>query len=169
MRSLRESLPLTQLSKRQQLYGIENIPSNNCIPMDTLLTTFWPSPVRRRILPPLWMSWRENGYEPMVILLRLSLRRIRRIAQRLVRLRERIVSKGRTREKDAIVIHTRTRVPISNIVAPSFESPHPRIFVAWRSDIVSILVMEIWRVTTLKVESELKGINVIVVILFCTY
>jgi len=32
-------------------------------------------------------------------------------------------------------MHTCTRVPIHNIVAPSFESLHPPIFVAWRSDI----------------------------------
>jgi len=41
-------------------------------------------------------------------------------------------------------IHTCTRVPICNVVAPSFESRQPPIFVAWRSDIISSLVMETW-------------------------
>jgi len=39
-RGLRESLPLTQPSKMQQRYGIENVPLSYRIPMDTLLTTF---------------------------------------------------------------------------------------------------------------------------------
>ena len=43
--------------------------------------------------------------------------------------RERSVSKGRTREKEAIVY---IPVPVRNFVARSFESCHPPIFVAWR-------------------------------------
>ena len=156
-----ESLPLTQPSKRQRRYGIENTPLSNCVPMDESFlhckcpdaTMDWNQ----------WWSWydcRWGKYTMFNLQWRSACSGCEREAS----------VKDEAGENKAIVY-----IPVSECQSIMSSPPLSSLAIHWsllRGFPTSFPARQ-WRygdiVTMLEVESEVKAINVIVVILFRAY